>query len=75
MQLDSNRLAIVESHNRQDPIRPRVKPFYCLQPKHFEAAKDIDLASITDEMIVKCVRADDFDLNMDDIMEFLAHQG
>ena len=75
VQLDSNRLAIVESHNRQDPIRPRVKPFYCLQPKHFEAAKDIDLASITDEMIVKCVRADDFDLNMDDIMEFLAHQG
>lgn len=75
VQLESNRLAIVESHNLQDPIRPKVKPFYCLQPRHFEAGKYIDLASVSDDLIVKCVRADDFDLNMDEIMEFLAHQG
>jgi len=75
VQLDSNRLAIVESQNRQDPIRPRVKPFYCLQPKHFEAAKEIDLSINKDEQIVKCVRADDFALDMELIIEFLAHQG
>lgn len=75
VQLDSNRLAIVERQNFQDPIHPSVKPFYCLQPKHFEAAKGIDLSVSTDEHIVKCVRADDFDLDMDLIIEFLAHEG
>ncbi|MFT6984345.1 MAG: HD-GYP domain-containing protein (c-di-GMP phosphodiesterase class II) [Psychromonas sp.] len=75
VQLDSNRLAIVESQNRQDPIRPKVKPFYCLQPKYFTAAKDIDLSISKDEQIVKCVRADDFDLDMELIIEFLAHEG
>jgi len=75
VQLDSNRLAIVERQNCQDPIHPSVKPFYCLQPKHFEAAKGIDLSVSTDEHIVKCVRADDFDLDMDLIIEFLAHEG
>ncbi|WP_019614907.1 HD-GYP domain-containing protein [Psychromonas ossibalaenae] len=75
VQLTSNRLAIVEFLNRKDPIRPWVKPFYCLQPKHFEIAQAIDLAVAKDEQIVKCVRADDFDLDMHMIMEFLAHEG
>ena len=75
VQLSSNRLAIVESHNHKDPIRPIVKPFYSLKPKHFEAAQDIDLAVFESEEIVKCVRANDFDLNMEQIIEFLAHEG
>lgn len=74
VQLESNRLAIVESHNMSDPIRPKVKPFYSLNPRHFESCEDIDLASMTDDLIVKCVRADDFDLNMDEIMAFLSHE-
>ncbi|WP_394147876.1 HD-GYP domain-containing protein [Shewanella atlantica] len=75
VELDSNRLAIVESHNLEDPIRPRVKPFYSLHPNHFEVDNDIDLASTTDELIVKCVTADDYDLDMEQIMAYLAKEG
>ncbi|WP_028863044.1 HD-GYP domain-containing protein [Psychromonas aquimarina] len=75
VQLDSNKLAIVESHNRQDPIRPNVRPFYSLGPKNFEFGHHIDLSKMLEEQIVKCVRADDFDLNMEQIMNFLAHEG
>ena len=75
VQLESNRLAIVEGHNPKDPIRPLVKPFYHLKPDHFEAGKKIDLATVTDDLIVKCVRADDYNLNMEQIIEFLAHEG
>jgi HD-GYP domain-containing protein (c-di-GMP phosphodiesterase class II) len=73
--LESNRLAIVEGHNPKDPIRPLVKPFYHLKPNHFETGQKIDLATVTDELIVKCVRADDFNLNMEQIIEYLAHEG
>jgi HD-GYP domain-containing protein (c-di-GMP phosphodiesterase class II) len=75
VQLESNRLAIVESHNQIDPIRPKVRPFYCLEPKHFEHADDVDLLTVADEQIVKCVRADDFDLDMQQIIDFLAQEG
>lgn len=73
--LESNRLAIVEGHNPKDPIRPLVKPFYHLKPNHFETGQKIDLATVTDDLIVKCVRADDFNLNMEQIIEYLAHEG
>ncbi len=75
VQLESNRLAIVESHNPKDPIRPLVKPFYHLKPDHFEVGQKIDLATVTDDLIVKCVRADDFNLNMEQIIQYLAHEG
>ena len=75
VQLDSNRIAIVESHNLQDPVRPNVKAFYRLDPQQFELAENIDLSSMQTERIVKCVRADDFNLNMEQIIEFLAHEG
>jgi HD-GYP domain-containing protein (c-di-GMP phosphodiesterase class II) len=74
VQLDSNRLALVENRNLNDPIRPNVRPFYRLDPKHFEIGHNIDLSTVTDEQIVRCVHADDFDLNMDEIMEFLDHE-
>lgn len=75
VQLESNRLAIVESHNQVDPIRPNVWPFYQLEPKHFEHAAHVDLSTVADEQIVKCVRADDFDLDMQQIIDFLAQEG
>lgn len=75
VQLDSDRLAIVESHNVQDPVRPKVKAFYHLKPNHFEISEYIDLSAMQTEQIVKCVRADEFDLNMEQIIEFLAHEG
>ncbi|MCP5079707.1 MAG: HD-GYP domain-containing protein [Psychromonas sp.] len=75
VQLESNRLAIVDSHNYQDPIHPKVTTFYSLGAQGFEAEHEIDLAEEGTDQIVKCVRADDFDLDMAQIMEYLAHQG
>ncbi|PKG38494.1 HD-GYP domain-containing protein [Psychromonas sp. Urea-02u-13] len=75
VQLDSNRLAIVEAQNQEDPINPKVTTFYSLGDKGFEVEKKIDLAKSEEQKIVKCVRADDFDLDMNQIIEYLAHQG
>jgi len=75
VQLESNQLAIVESHNHLDPIHPTVTTFYSLGEKGFEAERKIDLSKSAEQQIVKCVRADEFDLNMEQIIEYLAHQG
>jgi HD-GYP domain-containing protein (c-di-GMP phosphodiesterase class II) len=75
VQLDSNRLAIVESQNPQFPIHPQVTSFYSLGEKGFEEEEKIDLAQSDKQQIVKCVRADDFNLDMKQIIEYLAHQG
>jgi HD-GYP domain-containing protein (c-di-GMP phosphodiesterase class II) len=75
VQLDSNRLAIVEGHNLQNPVRPRVKAFYRLDHKQFEVVQDIDLSAMETEHIVKCVRADEFDLDMEQIIDFLTYEG
>jgi hypothetical protein len=75
VQLESNKLAIVESQNDQDPINPKVTTFYSLGQKGFETEQRIDLATDTEHKIVKCVRADDFNLDMNQIIEYLAHQG
>jgi len=75
VQLESNQLAIVESKNDNDPIKPNVSVFYNLGEKGFELEKQIDLSKRDEQQIVKCVRADDFDLDMSQIIEYLAHQG
>lgn len=75
VQLESNRLAIVEEQNPDDPTHPKVMTFYSLGDKGFEVEEQIDLAKSDTQKIVKCVRADDFDLDMAQIMEYLAHQG
>jgi len=75
VQLESNQLAIVEAPNHQDPINPMVTTFYSLGDKGFEAEQKIDLSKTGEQQIVKCVRADEFDLDMDQIIEYLAHQG
>jgi len=75
VQLESNQLAMVETHNKQDPIHPEVTTFYNLGQKGFESEEKIDLSKIDSQQIVKCVRADDFDLDMSEIIEYLAHQG
>ncbi|AGH81826.1 metal dependent phosphohydrolase [Psychromonas sp. CNPT3] len=75
VRLDSDHLAIVESQNKDDPIRPHVKPFYCLGGNEFSAEKNIDLSTTDAALIVKCVRASDFNLDMQEIIDYLAHQG
>lgn len=75
VQLESQQLAIVEAPNLNDPINPKVTTFYSLEQKGFETEALVDLAKSEQQQIVKCVRADDFDLDMAQIIEYLAHQG
>lgn len=74
VKLDSNRLAIVDQTNQQDPIRPKVNAFYSLTKNGFETVSKIDLAKQGDDKIVQSVRADDFDLDMEEIMRFLVSE-
>ena len=74
VELSSNKLAIVERKNQGNPTKPRVRTFYDAEKNHYEMAKDIDLSD-DDDFIVKGVRADDFDLDMNKIIEFLLMEG
>lgn len=74
VELSSHRLAIVESRNKQDPIRPKVRAFYNVDFKRYTMTRDIDLAK-SDDHILKGVRANDFNLDMNRIVEFLMMQG
>ncbi len=74
VELSSNKLAIVESRNDGDPTNPKVRSFYNAVDGQYVMAEDIDLSSDKD-FIVKGVRADDFDLDMNKIIEFLLMEG
>ncbi|MDT0603283.1 HD-GYP domain-containing protein [Thalassotalea castellviae] len=74
VELNSNKIAIVEERNIDDPTNPKVRYFYNSEKNNYVMAEDIDLAK-NDDFIVKGVRADDFDLNMNKIIEFLLMQG
>jgi len=74
VELSSNKLAIVESRNDGDPTNPKVRSFYNAQDSRYVMTEDIDLSS-DDDFIVKGVRADDFDLDMNKIIEFLLMEG
>lgn len=73
VKLSSNRLAIVEGYNKEDPIRPKVNSFYSLDKRDFEHTNKIDL-SMGDDEIAQSVRADDFNLDMEEIMRFLVSE-
>jgi len=73
VKLHSNRLAIVEGYNQADPIRPKVNSFYSLDKRDFEHSNHIDLSMVDDD-IAESVRADDFDLDMEEIMRFLVSE-
>ena len=73
VRLNSNRLAIVEGHNQADPIHPKVNSFYSLDKRDFEHSNKIDLSMVDDE-IAQSVRANDFDLDMEEIMRFLVSE-
>jgi HD-GYP domain-containing protein (c-di-GMP phosphodiesterase class II) len=74
VELNSNKIAIVEQRNPDDPIKPKVRSFYSTTERHYVHTDDIDLSK-SDDFIIKNVRADDFDLDMNKIVEFLLMQG
>ena len=75
VQLNSNQLAVVEARNPNDPVRPKVKAFYSVNQGNFLETKHIDLAKGDNDYIEKGVRADDFNLDMNRILEFLLMEG
>jgi HD-GYP domain-containing protein (c-di-GMP phosphodiesterase class II) len=74
VELSSNKLAIVEAVNEQNPTKPKVRSFYSRKDNRYEHTEDIDL-SLDQDSIVKGVRADDFDLDMEKIIEFIVSEG
>ncbi|MCJ8318962.1 MAG: HD-GYP domain-containing protein [Colwellia sp.] len=74
VQLNSKKLAIVEQRNDGDITNPKVRSFYSVKLNHFLNTQDIDLTD-TEDFIVKGVRAEDFDLDMNKIIEMLLMQG
>ena len=74
VELNSNKLAIVEQRNIEDPTNPKVRSFYNAKQNNYVMTEDIDLAKNKD-FIVKGVRADDFNLDMNKIIEFLLMEG
>lgn len=73
VQLNSNRIAIVERRNQSDSTRPGVRLFFDSEKHEYQDTEEIDLSN-SDKFIVKAVKASDFSLDMDDVIEFLAKQ-
>ncbi len=74
VELDSNKLAIVEGRNQDNPVNPKVRSFYSVEHSHYVMTEDLDLSKEKD-FIIKGVRANDFDLDMNKIVKFLLMQG
>jgi HD-GYP domain-containing protein (c-di-GMP phosphodiesterase class II) len=74
VQLDSKKLALVKQRNNMDPTNPKVHSFYSVKLNHFLNKQNIDL-SACDDFIVKGVRAEEFDLDMNQIIEMLLMEG
>jgi HD-GYP domain-containing protein (c-di-GMP phosphodiesterase class II) len=74
VQLESKKLAIVEQRNNNSPIKPKVRSFYSVQMSQYIQTQDVDLTD-TDDFIVKSVRAEEFDLDMNSIIEMLFMEG
>jgi len=74
VQLESKKLAIVEQRNDEDPTNPKVRSFYSVKLNQYLNTQDIDLAE-TEDFIVKAVRAEEFDLDMNAIVEMLLMEG
>jgi HD-GYP domain-containing protein (c-di-GMP phosphodiesterase class II) len=74
VQLESKKLAVVEQRSTDDPTKPKVRSFYSVKLNQYLNTQDIDLTD-TEDYIVKSVRAEEFDLNMNTIVEMLLMEG
>jgi len=74
VQLESKKLAIVEKRNDNNPIKPNVRSFYSVSLNQYLDTQDIDLTD-NDDFIVKSVRAEEFDLDMNTIIDMLLMEG
>lgn len=74
VQLKSNKLALVQMRNDKDPTNPQVHSFYSVKLDQFINKQEIDLSG-SEDSIVKSVRAEEFDLDMKQIVDMLLLEG
>jgi len=74
VQLSSNKLAMIEERNEKNPTKPKVRSFYSVTVNEFVDTEDINLEE-TEDFIKKGVCADEFDLDMNKIIEMLMMDG
>jgi len=74
VQLASNKLAMIEERNEKNPTKPKVRSFYSVTVNEFVDTEDINLEE-TEDFIKKGVCADEFDLDMNKIIEMLMMDG
>ncbi len=74
VQLKSNKLALVKVRNDENPTNPQVHSFYSVKLHQFLNKQEIDLSD-SEDSIVKSVRAEEFDLDMKQIVEMLLMEG
>ena len=60
--------------NDKNPTNPQVHSFYSVKLHQFLNKQEIDLSN-SDDFIVKGVRAEEFDLDMKQIVEMLLMEG
>jgi len=74
VQLKSNKLALVQARNDKDPVNPNVHAFYSVELNQFLNKEEIVLSG-SEDSIVKGVRAEEFDLDMNQIIDMLLMEG
>lgn len=74
VQLNSKKLAMIEERNDSNPVKPKVRSFYNVTVNDFIEAEDIDLTQ-TEDAIEKGVCAEEFNLDMNKIVEMLMMDG
>jgi len=73
VQLSSKKIAIVERKNKVDSMRPGVRSFFNCDNNQYQSTEEIDL-SLSEDFIVKGVKASDYDLDMEEILDILIKQ-
>lgn len=68
VQLSNDRLAMVMTGNREEPLKPKVKIFFNIETMQYIKAKDADLSqeALT---IVSAVNTNDFDINVQKVIK------
>lgn len=74
VQLKSNKLALVQARNDDSPTQPHVDSFYDIKLDRFLDTQHLDLDK-SEDAIVKGVRAEEFHLDMNKIIEMLIMEG
>lgn len=72
VELSSDKLAIVDNRNTQDSTKPRVYSFYDLATRQYCDVSYIDLETIENVQIVKCIQAEQYGINVGESVDYVS---